>query len=572
MKVAAVQMDVKILAREHNLDHILHRLEQAAGAGAKLAVFPECALSGYCFVSSEEAAPVAEEVPGPSTEKILAAAQSARLHGRGGVAGARGRPDLQLRRGGHAARHSGNLSQAAPALPRHRLARGAGRQAFSRFRHAARQDRHQHLLRLQLSGKRPHAEVERRADSRHSHQLATGLRYLAAHAAGAGDGESYVRHRLRPRGRGARIPFCRPFTDCGLQRDTNWQKPARRRKPFSTPKSTPPRRTRTAWCGSRVSGNLTASPPAGRKCTRRLRIPPDGRRWETAGNSLPPKDPGYTLHMRNRFFLWLYSYVNPLQLDLHKLPPDLPATDLRYFLGILQNLDQLLPGAGVTFVLTWHLDSYDEIMKDAVILLVGDEQFQTPSYRRHVRAIFKTGGIRPNPLSETLRLPWSIAWRALLRDARNKLTGIERWLQHGTPGKAPAVRGVLPLGYFQLRDIGPVPVSQRPVDVFFAGVQAVSGWTLRASVAARKQMAAGLKAAEAVLPQYRIESLLAAFTSGRRLSPEDYTQALANAKIALAPRGNFDETFRLFEAASWAASSSATRCPTDGITRTARSS
>jgi predicted amidohydrolase len=76
MKAAAVQMDVKILAMEHNLDQILSRLEQAAGAGAKLAVFPECALSGYCFVSRKEAAPVAEEVPGPSTEKILVAAQA----------------------------------------------------------------------------------------------------------------------------------------------------------------------------------------------------------------------------------------------------------------------------------------------------------------------------------------------------------------------------------------------------------------------------------------------------------------------------------------------------------------
>ena len=75
MKAAAVQMDVKILDKEHNLDQILSRLEQAASAGAKLVVFPECALSGYCFVSLEEAAPVAEEVPGPSTEKILAAAR-----------------------------------------------------------------------------------------------------------------------------------------------------------------------------------------------------------------------------------------------------------------------------------------------------------------------------------------------------------------------------------------------------------------------------------------------------------------------------------------------------------------
>ena len=73
MKAAAVQMDVKILAKEHNLAQILRHLEGAAGLGAKLAVFPECALSGYCFTSLEEATPVAEEVPGPSTEKILAA-------------------------------------------------------------------------------------------------------------------------------------------------------------------------------------------------------------------------------------------------------------------------------------------------------------------------------------------------------------------------------------------------------------------------------------------------------------------------------------------------------------------
>ncbi len=76
MKAAAVQMDVKILAREHNLERILSRVEEAAQAGAKLVVFPECALSGYCLVSLEEAAPVAEEVPGPSTERILAAARA----------------------------------------------------------------------------------------------------------------------------------------------------------------------------------------------------------------------------------------------------------------------------------------------------------------------------------------------------------------------------------------------------------------------------------------------------------------------------------------------------------------
>jgi predicted amidohydrolase len=75
MKVAAVQIDVTILEREKNLERILQRLEMAAHEGAGLAVFPECALSGYCFTSKAEAWPAAETVPGPSTERIAEAAR-----------------------------------------------------------------------------------------------------------------------------------------------------------------------------------------------------------------------------------------------------------------------------------------------------------------------------------------------------------------------------------------------------------------------------------------------------------------------------------------------------------------
>lgn len=75
MKVAAVQMDVKILKKDFNLDVILENLQAAAQEGAKLVVFPECALSGYCFKSKEEALPETEPVPGPSTEAIAAAAR-----------------------------------------------------------------------------------------------------------------------------------------------------------------------------------------------------------------------------------------------------------------------------------------------------------------------------------------------------------------------------------------------------------------------------------------------------------------------------------------------------------------
>lgn len=70
MKIAAVQMDVTLFDKQANLAKILDSASAAARNGAKIVIFPECALTGYCFDSLDEARPVAEPVPGPSTEAI----------------------------------------------------------------------------------------------------------------------------------------------------------------------------------------------------------------------------------------------------------------------------------------------------------------------------------------------------------------------------------------------------------------------------------------------------------------------------------------------------------------------
>ena len=69
--IAGVQMDVRLGANAYNLDRIRARLDEAARLGARLVVFPECALPGYCFESKDEARPHAEPIPGPST-RVLA--------------------------------------------------------------------------------------------------------------------------------------------------------------------------------------------------------------------------------------------------------------------------------------------------------------------------------------------------------------------------------------------------------------------------------------------------------------------------------------------------------------------
>lgn len=70
MKLAAVQMDVRIGDVPANLAAVRQRAREAAAAGAELIVFPECALTGYCFDSREEALPHAQPIPGPATSEL----------------------------------------------------------------------------------------------------------------------------------------------------------------------------------------------------------------------------------------------------------------------------------------------------------------------------------------------------------------------------------------------------------------------------------------------------------------------------------------------------------------------
>ena len=80
MRVAVAQIEPALGDRERNLGVCLGRLEEAAAAGAALLVLPECSIPGYVFESAEEALPLAEEIPGPSTEALAAACARLGMH------------------------------------------------------------------------------------------------------------------------------------------------------------------------------------------------------------------------------------------------------------------------------------------------------------------------------------------------------------------------------------------------------------------------------------------------------------------------------------------------------------
>ena len=71
MIIAGVQMDVKIGEVAANLDKMIARLKETRAEGAEITIFPECALTGYCFDSLEEACQYTEPIPGPSAQAMI---------------------------------------------------------------------------------------------------------------------------------------------------------------------------------------------------------------------------------------------------------------------------------------------------------------------------------------------------------------------------------------------------------------------------------------------------------------------------------------------------------------------
>ena len=140
-----------------------------------------------------------------------------------------------------------------------------------------------------------------------------------------------------------------------------------------------------------------------------------------------------------------------------------------------------------------------------------------------------------------------------LRDLRNaSRAAVRRSRSRSSAEARKTPMFELPLGVHGLVDVPPVPFAQRSIDVFFAGSAGdQSRLSPRPRVAARRQMAAALMQIKRDAPGLNIDYVtFGEFgATADALGPEAYSARLMDAKIALCPRGNFDETFRLFEAA-----------------------
>jgi len=71
-------MEPILLDPEANLEKIINLIHEASKRGAQIAIFPECAVTGYAL-SAEEAVAVAEPIPGPQTQRMSDACREAGL-------------------------------------------------------------------------------------------------------------------------------------------------------------------------------------------------------------------------------------------------------------------------------------------------------------------------------------------------------------------------------------------------------------------------------------------------------------------------------------------------------------
>lgn len=71
MKIAAVQTDIQLGQIDRNVARLSECLRETSRNGATLTIFPECALTGYCFADLNEALRFAQPVPGDATQELV---------------------------------------------------------------------------------------------------------------------------------------------------------------------------------------------------------------------------------------------------------------------------------------------------------------------------------------------------------------------------------------------------------------------------------------------------------------------------------------------------------------------
>jgi hypothetical protein len=236
--------------------------------------------------------------------------------------------------------------------------------------------------------------------------------------------------------------------------------------------------------------------------------------------------------------------------------------DTWYFGRALAAMERGLELRGLTVYLTFDTDELPSYGDDVVVVLIGDEWARVPAYLNRVRAVFRNLCARPNLGCRPLAWPSAVTLASLLPAGRAAVRGLPGRLASLRAeiaaargrGRPPAPQIEVPIGTFNVLDLPLTPFEGRDSDVFFAGSvehKASTAGTLKARVSPKRL------ARDAML--HNVELLRRAgvtvdvritddFEESAGADPAAYTQALANSRLALVPRGATTETHRFFQA------------------------
>lgn len=273
---------------------------------------------------------------------------------------------------------------------------------------------------------------------------------------------------------------------------------------------------------------------------------------------------------KNEYYL-CYSYEEEARvLDLEGAGEGAPS----YIVGVLRAVERRLGSRGLTVYLTWKLDVLPSYGDRVVAVVMGDEWARYPHYASDVLATFKVYGTRPTAEVRPWAQPVGVSAMLALKYARSHAYGLPGRVRRAAAyaarrtGRRDALPPVLPipLGYGNQLDLPVKPLNERGVDAFFAGSVAhrkrvgwdPRGWVVSPKTLARERMLSSLAALREAHPGCVVRvNTTTAFTlndlhygTGDHtciLSAEEYSAALMDTLLCLAPRGTSPETFRYYE-------------------------
>lgn len=248
-----------------------------------------------------------------------------------------------------------------------------------------------------------------------------------------------------------------------------------------------------------------------------------------------------------------------------------------YFGKVFVAMEQSLLLEGLTFYLTWNIQTLPSYGQDVVAVVLGEEWSRIPKYFNRVRALFKCYGTRLPLGGNFFTNPSYLNFLSLVRYLRiqvHRVPGVVHYVAEKTKAylrSDKAREGAIfdiPVGYANQAELPMKPITSRRYDLYFSGsvdnqvypFWKPQRWLQTPKSISRKQMIASVNELKKKRPDLNIEiDITPSFTprllnvqkregiSGGGPRARSYSEEMMDTKICLVPRGTTPETPRHYE-------------------------